>query len=82
MPWYDIDACRKAVAIKYDGPNWKYKVKHMSDAQIIALYNKFYVDKPKPLKTSEKTTYITQEKRVNPVVAENSSYCEQLAFDL
>ena len=97
MPWFDIDACRAAVAKKYDSPNWRYKVKRMPDSQIIAIYNRMFIEKPKhknkPVSLppdgwdlmncdSTNNTYVTQEQRADPVVVEEDYYCEQLAIDL
>jgi hypothetical protein len=85
MPWFDIDACRAAIAKKYDSPNWRYKVKRMPDSQIIAIYNRMFIEKPKHKKTSESekaNTYVTQEQRADPVVVDEDYYCEQLAIDL
>ena len=42
---------------RYDNPTWHNKVRHMSDAQVIAVYHKFlklgYFDEKKPKKQKE-----------------------------
>lgn len=91
MPWFDIDACRAEVAKKYDSPNWRAKVKRMPDNQVIAIYNRMFIDKPKQktysemlntYKTDEKQTVVCETERVDPEVVEEDYSCEQLAFDL
>lgn len=34
----DINAMRQYVSDLYSGPRWKHRVRHMSDAQVVAIY--------------------------------------------
>jgi hypothetical protein len=36
-----IEQMRQFVEAQYPSDSWKYKVKKMSDAQIVAIYNRF-----------------------------------------
>ena len=95
MTYPTIDVMRRDISKVYDGPNWKTKVKHMPDGQVFAIWNKF-CDEGKfsgsdfkrrktihsPEDKNKENTYEKVEERVDPVVANEDYYCEQLAFDL
>lgn len=54
-----VDDMRFLVSQVYKGDKWKYKVKHMTDRQVIALYFSFcekgkFNKKPKPEKVVAK----------------------------
>lgn len=39
MPWVDIDYARSVVNQMYPGDKWHSRVRIMSDAQVLAIYN-------------------------------------------
>ena len=89
MTYPHIDVMRRDISKVYDNPTWRAKVKHMPDGQVFAIWNKFCDEgKFKNLK-QRKTIHSLEdkikenlEKRVDPVVANEDYYCEQLAFDI
>ena len=84
MSYYSVDDMRDDISKVYAGPEWKKKVKRMSDRQVMAIYYSFCENG----KFDKKTTKLHNEKPRESVQANEpevyfqADIAEQLSFDI
>ena len=82
MTYPHIDVMRRDISKMYSSDVWKQRVKHMPDNQVFAIWKKCCEEGRFKNLTSRKTIHTPEEKRADPVVANEDYHCEQLAFDI